>query len=137
MGHGNRNLQFHIRPIPAIYDDHQRIELRSPDSAANPYLALAVCLAAGLEGIREKTMPPQRVDANIFAMTEEERREKNIERLPKTLLEAVQELIQDAYISDVLGEHVMQRFVESKTREWEEYSASISAWEIERYLSKI
>ena len=123
--------------IPAIYDDHQRIELRSPDSAANPYLALAVCLAAGLEGIREKIMPPQRVDANIFAMTEEERREKNIERLPKTLLEAVQELIQDAYISDVLGEHVMQRFVESKTREWEEYSASISAWEIERYLSKI
>ena len=123
--------------IPAIYDDHQRIELRSPDSAANPYLALAVCLAAGLEGIREKIMPPQRVDANIFAMTEEERREKNSERLPKTLMEAVQELVNDAYISDVLGEHVMQRFVESKTREWEEYSASISAWEIERYLSKI
>ena len=123
--------------IPAVCDGHQRVELRSPDSAANPYLALAVCLAAGLDGIRNQITPPPMADANIFAMTEAERKEKKIERLPATLMEAVKELRKDAYISDVLGEHVMRRFVQAKTEEWEEYSASISAWEIERYLSKI
>lgn len=123
--------------IPAACDEHQRIELRSPDAAANPYLALAVCLAAGLDGIRNQIMPPERVDDNLFAMSEEERKARNIKTLPTNLKEAVQKLIEDAYISDVLGEHVMARFVQAKTQEWEEYRASVSSWEIERYLSKI
>lgn len=123
--------------IPASADERQRIELRSPDSAANPYLALAVCLAAGLEGIREQIMPPERIDTNLFAMTEAERTAHEIKRLPANLLEAVQELEKDELLAAVLGEHAMQRLVQAKKKEWDAYSASISAWEIDQYLSKI
>ena len=123
--------------IPASADERQRIELRSPDSAANPYLALAVCLAAGLEGIREQIMPPERIDTNLFAMTEAERTAHEIRRLPANLLEAVQELEKDELLAAVLGEHAMQRLVQAKKKEWDAYSASISAWEIDQYLSKI
>ncbi len=123
--------------IPAMNDPRQRIELRSPDSAANPYLALAVCMAAGLDGIRSKIMPPEAVDANIFAMTEEERVARGIECLPGNLLEAIQALEQDSFIYDVLGEHAARRFVREKKKEWEEYRASVSQWELDRYLTKI
>ena len=79
--------------IPAAADgEGTRIELRSPDSAANPYLTLAVCLSAGLQGIREKIDPPASINANIFALTAKERKELHIDQLPGTLLEAVEEL---------------------------------------------
>ncbi len=123
--------------IPAMNDPRQRIELRNPDSAANPYLALAVCMAAGLDGIRNEILPPDSVDANIFAMSEEERAKQGIECLPGNLLEAVQALEQDKYIYEVLGEHTAERFIREKKKEWEEYRASVSQWEIDRYLSKI
>ncbi len=123
--------------IPAMGDPRQRIELRSPDSAANPYLALAVCMAAGLDGIRNQITPPEAVDANIFAMTEEERVERGIECLPGNLLEAVQALEQDSYIYNVLGGHTAKRFIREKKKEWEEYRASVSQWELDRYLTKI
>ena len=123
--------------IPAMNDKRQRIELRSPDSAANPYLALAVCMAAGLDGIKNKIMPPESVDRNIFAMTEEERKALGIECLPDNLLEAINDLEQDPLICGVLGEHATKRFVEAKKKEWEEYRASVSEWEVERYLSRI
>lgn len=123
--------------IPAMNDKRQRIELRSPDSAANPYLALAVCMAAGLDGIKNKIMPPESVDGNIFAMSEEERKALGIECLPDNLLEAINNLEQDTLICGVLGEHATKRFVEAKKKEWEEYRASVSEWEVERYLSRI
>ena len=123
--------------IPAMNDKRQRIELRSPDSAANPYLALAVCMAAGLDGIKNKIMPPESVDGNIFAMSEEERKALGIECLPDNLLEAINDLEQDPLICGVLGEHATKRFVEAKKKEWEEYRASVSEWEVERYLSRI
>lgn len=123
--------------IPAVNDERQRIELRSPDSAANPYLALAVCMAAGLDGIRNKIVPPDSVDKNIFNMTEEERKERGIDRLPETLLDALKALEEDEYIKDVLGEHAVKRFLKVKKQEWADYTASVSNWELERYLSKI
>ena len=123
--------------IPAMNDKRQRIELRSPDSAANPYLALAVCMAAGLDGIKNKIMPPESVDGNIFAMSEEERKALGIECLPDNLLETINNLEQDTLICGVLGEHATKRFVEAKKKEWEEYRASVSEWEVERYLSRI
>ena len=123
--------------IPAVCDENQRIELRSPDSAANPYLALAVCLAAGLDGIRNKIMPPESVDENIFALTEKERCEKKIECLPGSLMEAVKGLEEDEYICDVLGKHITEHYITAKKKEWEEYCASVSIWEIDRYLAKI
>lgn len=123
--------------IPAMSDERQRIELRSPDSAANPYLALAVCMAAGLDGIRGKIMPPASVDENIFAMTGEELQAQGIECLPGDLLEAIHALEEDEYICNVLGTHVTRHFIRAKKKEWEEYRASVSNWEIERYLSNV
>ena len=79
----------------------ERIELRSPDPSANPYLAFAVCLAAGLDGIRNKIMPPKSIDCNIFEMTEEERAAAGVELLPRTLLEAAQAFEEDTYIKNV------------------------------------
>lgn len=114
-----------------------RIELRSPDPAANPYLTLAVCLSAGLEGILQKIEPPKSVDANIYAMTEKEREKQNIDSLPGTLLEAVKELEKDTFIREILGEHVAQRYIEAKKEEWHRYRAQVTDWEIQEYLYKV
>ncbi len=123
--------------IPATADgEGTRIELRSPDSAANPYLTLAVCLSAGLQGIREKILPPVSINANIFALTAKERKELNIDQLPGTLLEAVEELEKDTFIQDVLGDHIAGKYIDAKRKEWHEYRSQVSEWEIQEYLYK-
>lgn len=120
--------------IPASRGDETRIELRSPDPAANPYLALAVCLRAGLEGIREKIEPPESVNCNIFFMSDEEKSLAGIERLPGTLFEAIEELEKDEFIRNSLGNHVANKYIEAKKEEWNKYCAQITDWEIDEYL---
>lgn len=120
--------------IPADRGSNTRIELRSPDSAANPYLTLAVCLKAGLDGIAGKIQPPPGVDSNIYTMPEAERHRLGIENLPGTLIEAVEELKKDPFILDVLGKHVAEKYIAAKEKEWQEYRAFVSQWEIEKYL---
>ena len=122
---------------PAQTGTTQRIELRSPDSATNPYLAIAVCLAAGLDGIRNQIEPPASVEGNIFAMSEEEREKAGIKYLPTSLAEAIDGLEQDALIREVLGEHISRKYIEAKKEEWKEYCAAVSSWEIDRYLVNI
>ena len=119
---------------PAERGGSTRIELRSPDSAANPYLMLAVCLKAGLDGIVNQIEPPESVDCNIYTMTEAERRRLGIENLPGTLIEAVEELKKDAFILDVLGKHVAEKYIAAKEQEWQQYRAHVSEWEIQQYL---
>ena len=131
-----RNRSPLIR-IPAQTGTTQRIELRSPDSATNPYLAIAVCLAAGLDGIRNQIEPPASVEGNIFAMSEEEREKAGIKYLPTRLAEAIDGLEQDALIREVLGEHISRKYIEAKKEEWKEYCAAVSSWEIDRYLVNI
>ena len=131
-----RNRSPLIR-IPAQTGTTQRIELRSPDSATNPYLAIAVCLAAGLDGIRNQIEPPASVVGNIFAMSEEEREKAGIKYLPTSLAEAIDGLEQDALIREVLGEHISRKYIEAKKEEWKEYCAAVSSWEIDRYLVNI
>ena len=131
-----RNRSPLIR-IPAQTGTTQRIELRSPDSATNPYLAIAVCLAAGLDGIRNQIEPPASVEGNIFAMSEEEREKAGIKYLPTSLAEAIDVLEQDALIREVLGEHISRKYIEAKKEEWKEYCAAVSSWEIDRYLVNI
>lgn len=123
--------------IPAERGEHTRIELRCPDPSANPYLVLAVCLAAGLDGIRNQIMPPARVDRNIFEMTAAEKMEEGIDSLPNNLLEALQELEKDELVKNVLGEHLTRRYIHAKKQEWAQYCRHVSAWEIEQYLYKI
>ena len=123
--------------IPDTRGDAVRIELRSPDPSANPYLALAVCLAAGLEGIQNEIMPPKSVDCNIYEMSEEERKASGIEMLPGSLLEAAREFEKDAFIQSVLGEDLSKKYIEAKTREYADYRAQVTDWEISRYLHRL
>ncbi len=123
--------------IPASCGEGTRIELRSPDPSANPYLTLALCLMAGLEGIRNHIEPPASVDRNIFEMSEEERREMNIEALPGTLIEAVNDMEQDAFVQEVLGKHVAEHYIAAKKAEWHRYRSQVTDWEINEYLYRI
>ena len=113
-----------------------RIELRSPDSAANPYLTLAVCLQAGLDGIANRIDPPGSVNRNIFAMSEQERAQLGIDSLPVTLWEAIGEMEKDPLIRETLGEHIFQKYVEAKKEEWHRYRCQVTEWEIQEYLYK-
>ena len=113
------------------------MELRSPDPSSNPYLVLAVCLAAGLDGIRNRILPPESVDQNIFQMTEQEKEELGIEALPDNLLDAVKRMEKSPFIRQVLGEHIFQNYCLAKHKEWEEYSRYVSNWELDQYLYRI
>lgn len=123
--------------IPAARGEGTRVELRCPDPSANPYLALAVCLAAGLDGIRKQIMPPAAVVKNVYEMRLDEKKAEGIESLPATLSEAVDELEKDEYILDVLGEHISRNYIAAKRTEWAEYTSQVTDWEIEQYLYKI
>ncbi|MBD5544518.1 MAG: type I glutamate--ammonia ligase [Lachnospiraceae bacterium] len=122
--------------VPAARGEGTRIELRCPDSAANPYLALAVCLQAGLDGIKNQIMPPESIDCNIFELSPEERKARLVEMLPGTLQEAINELEKDDFIRSVLGEHVSEKYIEAKQREWDEYKSQVTDWEVGQYLYK-
>lgn len=122
--------------IPSTKGEGTRIELRSPDPSANPYLALAACLRAGLDGIVRQLEPPASVDCNIFELSEEEKRAKHIEAVPATLLQALEAMEQDDFMRDVLGEHVCHKYVEAKKQEWQNYTSQVTAWEIQQYLYK-
>jgi len=122
--------------IPAKRGMSTRIELRSPDPACNPYLALAVCLRAGLDGIKNKITPPDPCDRNIYEMTIQERAQWGIGCLPHDLGEALAELKKDEVIREALGHHVYRRFMEAKTIEWNRYQVQVHPWELNEYLTK-
>lgn len=123
--------------IPASRGASTRIELRCPDPAANPYLALAVCLAAGLDGIRRKIQPPAPINSNIFEMRKSEKLALQIAALPADLYEAVKEMEKDALVCQVLGSHISERYAKAKKAEWRAYREQVTEWEISNYLYKI
>jgi glutamine synthetase len=120
--------------IPAARGNSTRVELRCPDPACNPYLALAVCLTAGLDGIEKGLTPPAEITENIFTMTDRERKAHGIESLPGNLLEAVELLEQDKVIVDTLGDHVLESYTAGKRAEWDEYRTRVTDWERQRYM---
>lgn len=113
-----------------------RIELCSPDSASNPYITLALCLEAGLDGIRNKIMPPEGIDANLFAMTDAQRAELGIEKLPFSLIEALEELEKDQVLCTIMGDAITSRYLTAKKEEWDRYRIQVSQWELKEYLYK-
>jgi len=123
--------------IPGTKGSSTRIELRSPDPSANPYLALAVCLAAGLDGIKHQVMPPDCIDGNVYEMTEEERKKAGIKELPGSLKEAAKAFQDDPFIQNVLGEDLSKKYLRAKQKEYAEYSSQVTQWEISRYLQRI
>lgn len=121
--------------IPASRGLSTRVEVRNPDPAANPYLALAVMLAAGLDGIRNKMQLPPPTDRNIYVMSDEEREEQGIPSLPLNLKGALEELLRDDVICDALGEHALAHFYELKEIEWDMYRTQVHQWERDQYLT--
>jgi len=135
MAWSYRNRSPLVR-VPAKRGPSTRVELRSPDPSCNPYLALAACLRAGMDGIKNKIEPPPPCDRNIYELTAGERKELGIGTLPESLNEAMLELSTDDVIKDTLGKHVLQRFMEAKKIEWDRYRTQVHPWELEEYLSK-
>ena len=121
--------------IPAARGMGTRVELRCPDPSCNPYLELAVCLAAGLDGIEKGMTPPAEVTENIFAMSAEERKAKGIESLPGSIKEAVDLMLEDKLICDTLGEHVVPQYTAGKYAEWDDYRTHVTDWELKKYLT--
>jgi len=132
----HRNRSPLIR-IPAKRGASTRIELRNPDPSANPYLALAVNLACGLEGIKKKLSPLPAVSSNLYDMCEEERAAKGILSLPASLMEAVKELEKCDFLMNVLGKHASSKYIEAKKAEWDDYRMKVSQWELDTYLNTI
>ncbi|KRM99835.1 glutamine synthetase [Lactobacillus taiwanensis DSM 21401] len=120
--------------IPDAEEINTRLEMRSADPTANPYLLLAACLSAGLNGIKEAKKPMAPITSNVFEMSEEERAERGIKPLPSTLHNAVKAFKADPLIQAALGEHLTQSFIDSKNLEWSKYNQSVSDWERDRYM---
>ncbi|MBD5512177.1 MAG: type I glutamate--ammonia ligase [Lachnospiraceae bacterium] len=130
-----RNRRPLIR-IPASFGEDTRIELRSPDPSANPYLTLALCLMAGLDGIKNRIEPPESIDTNVADMSKEERKKLGVEALPGTLIEAIGEMEKDVFVQEVLGKHISEKYIAAKKEEWNKYRSQVTEWEINEYLYK-
>ena len=122
--------------IPAARGGRTRAEVRSVDVAANPYLACAALLAAGLDGIDGNCENFEPVHTNLFKRSQEERNALGIKALPASLYEAIECYKADTVIMNAVGPHISEKLIEAKTLEWDEYRTHVSEWEINRYLTK-
>jgi glutamine synthetase len=123
--------------IPATRGRTTRTEIRNVDTAANPYLAMAVILAAGLDGIEKKLPLIGPINQNLFEMNKEERTNLGVEDLPDNLKEAIDMLQKDDVIKEALGNHIFNKFIELKTKEWNEFRTCVTEWELDRYMRTI
>jgi glutamine synthetase len=133
----NRSALIRIPLYKPGSEQATRAEIRCPDPACNPYLAFAVLLHAGLEGIEQGYELPDEMTTNLYRLSTEERRERGIIALPESLGEAVDELAGSELMRSALGEHIFPRYVELKRKEWDEYRVQISRWEMEKYLGTL
>lgn len=121
--------------IPASRGAGTRVELRSPDPSTNPYLCLACCLAAGMDGIKNNLPAPDSVDVNLFKSTQEERDALGVKNLPGSLYEALKTMEEDGLVKEVLGEHAYNAFYTSKMKEWDSFRMFVSQWELDEYMT--
>jgi glutamine synthetase len=131
----NRSALIRVPQTTRGRQEATRIELRCPDPSCNPYLAFAVMLAAGLDGIRRKLTPPRPVEENLYHFDDQMMAKYAVGTLPGTLKEALDELAADEVVREALGEHIFEWFHAAKVAEWDEYRKRVSPWELERYLS--
>ncbi|MFZ9986960.1 MAG: glutamine synthetase family protein [Candidatus Nanopelagicales bacterium] len=133
-GHNNRSALVRVPMYKPAKGNSTRVEFRSLDSAANPYLAFAVILAAGLKGIEEGYELPPGSEDDVWSLTAAERRAMGMQPLPASLNQAIQAMERSELVAETLGEHVFDFFLRNKQAEWEEYRRQVNAWEIDRYL---
>lgn len=133
-GHNNRSALVRVPMYKPHKSNSTRIELRSLDSAANPYLAYAVILAAGLKGIEEGYELPPAAEDDVWSLTDRERRAMGLEPLPTSLNQAITAMERSELIAETLGSHVFEFFLANKRAEWEEYRRQVTPFELDRYL---
>ena len=133
-GHNNRSALIRVPMYKPQKGNSTRIEFRSLDSAANPYLAYAVLLAAGLKGIEEGYELPAGSEDDVWALTEAERRALGMKPLPSSLNQAIEAMSRSELVAETLGEHVFEFFLRNKRAEWEDYRRQVTQWELDRYL---
>ena len=129
-----RNALVHVRKE---HGGEVNLELRSPDSASNPYLVFALCLAAGMEGIEKGLQVPEELTKDIRNLNEEEKKLLGIQMLPENLGEAIKAMGQDTLVSKVLGETYRKGYMKAKRKEWKDYLEQVSEWELNRYLYRV
>jgi len=122
--------------VPHARGAATRLELRNPDPTANPYLTFAGILAAGLEGIKGKLIPPPPVNKNIYTLTDEEKKIHKIKRVPEDMHAAMIDYMEDPLMKDVLGESAYRKYLKGKQDEWHDFSSRVHEWEREQYLTK-
>ncbi len=130
------NFRDSLIGIPKRRDGRTLIELRSPDGTMNPYLAFAVLLAAGLEGVEQGLKPPAPVGQSLAKKDRVELSELNLSLLPMSLGDAVEAMNQDEFVKSVLGEHIAKAYIKAKRGEWNVYNAQVTQWELDQYLNK-
>jgi len=135
--HRNRTALIRVPLFIQGRESSVRAEVRNPDPAANPYLALAVLLAAGLEGIEQDYELPPSVEPNIYKLSADQRETIGLGSLPNNLYEAIKETRESELVRRTLGDHVFERFITNKLNEWYEYREQVTDWEIARYYSTI
>ncbi len=135
-GHTNRSALIRVPRYSKGKGQSTRCELRCPDPSCNLYLAFAVMLKAGLDGIKNKMEPPPAIEENLYHFDDRKLEEKKIDTLPDSLWHAIKELKKDSIMREALGVHAYQKYVEAKTREWDSYKIQVTPWEIERYLEQ-
>ncbi len=122
--------------IPAKRGSSTRVELRSPDPAANSYLAFAAMLMAGLDGVKNKIEPPSASTANIYQLSEVERQDMGIDSLPGSLFEALELMKESQVAKEALGEHIFGEFIKAKSIEWDQFRTNVTPWELDRYMAR-
>ncbi len=136
-GQKNRSALIRVPRYSKGREQSTRAELRCPDPSCNPYLAFAVMLRAGLEGVKKKLTPPEPVEEDVYGFNDEKLAKLGIKTLPTSLGEAICELGKDKLMKETLGKHTYERYLEAKKAEWSEYSIQVTGWELERYLEML
>jgi glutamine synthetase len=131
----NRSALIRIPLYKPGNEQATRAEIRCPDPACNPYLTFAALLHAGLEGIEKGYELPPPMEQNLYHLTAEQRRERGILALPETLGEAIDELATSELARKALGQHIFDRYVEIKRKEWDDYRVQLTPWELDKYLA--
>jgi glutamine synthetase len=134
-GQINRSALIRVPQVNPDRAESTRLELRCPDPSCNPYLAFAVMLRAGLDGLERRLQPPGVSNEDLYHLDDWERETHGLSTLPGSLGEALEELSHDDLVRQTLGEHIADRFMEAKAAEWQEYCTHVSGWELDRYLS--
>ncbi|HEU5241546.1 MAG TPA: type I glutamate--ammonia ligase [Ornithinibacter sp.] len=136
-GHNNRSALVRVPMYKPNKGNSSRVEVRSIDTACNPYLAFAVLLAAGMKGVEEGYDLPPETEDDVWSLTDSERRAMGIKPLPSSLNEAIAVMESSELVAETLGEHTFEFFLRNKRAEWEDYRNQVTAFELERYLPRL